>query len=308
MPATAWGQPAPPPASTLTSPWADTPEAPSTAALPEGVPTARRWPRRTLPVRPAPDYVWPPGQSLVAPGGRPEDTPDLGVVQHFQMPTARLLRLGDVMGQYVGHLGWVGLRYGLARRVDVGVGVPYYLLGVSVDVRVAFVQSEHFSAAWWGYATVPLSPTGDRPTAYLGFTWDYAGLGWASGPLVTAWTGRVSVSAGLHLAQRTGLGGVWLLAHASADLRVVDGVKLLVQGVALGESRPSRGPAPAPSSETRSRAFCPTVSAGCACTPDASTPTWACSCPCPRRRPCGLTASPPCPGLPCPTSSDRQGR
>lgn len=245
MPAVAWGQPAPPARTPQAPPWADTPDVAAPAALPEAVPTARRWPRRTLPVRPAPDYVWPPGQSLVVPGGRPEDTPDLGVVQHFQMPTARLLRLGDVMGQYVGHLGWVGLRYGLARRVDVGVGVPYYLLGVSVDVRVAFVQSEHFSAAWWGYATVPLSPTGDRPTAYLGFTWDYAGLGWASGPLVTAWTGRVSVSAGLHLAQRTGLGGVWLLAHASADLRVVDGVKLLVQGVALGrlspESRPRAG-------------------------------------------------------------------
>jgi len=160
------------------------------------------------------------------------------VVQTFQMPTARLLRLGDVMGQYVGYLGWVGLRYGLSRRVDVGAGVPFYLLGVSLDVRVAFVQSSRFAAAWWGYATIPFVPEGDRPAAYLGFTWAYAGLGWASGPLLTWWNHRITLSAGLHLAQRTGLGGVWLLGHASATVRLFDGIKVVAQAVVLHELTP----------------------------------------------------------------------
>ncbi len=205
---------------------------------PDAPPRALRWPRRTLPAPPTALYPWPPGQSLAPPGGRPEDTPDLGVVQVFQMPTARLLRLGDVMGQYVGHLGWVGLRYGLSRRIDVGLGVPYYLLGLSVDVRVAFVQSSRFAAAWWGYASVPFVPSADRPTAYLGFTWSYAGLGWATGPLLTWWSTRLSVSVGLHLAQRTGLGGAWFLGHLSADVRILDGVKLLAQAVVLTEVSP----------------------------------------------------------------------
>lgn len=160
---------------------------------------------------------------------------DLGEGSYFQLPSARVLRYGDLVGRYVSHLGWAGVRAGLTSSVDVGVGVPYYLAGVSLDLRVAFVQTERFSAAWWGFATVPFLSEGERPGSYMGFTWAYAGVGWMTGPLVTVNIGRVTVSAGVHLAQRTGLGGVWLFDHATVDFRVSSGVKLLVQGVTFIE-------------------------------------------------------------------------
>ena len=160
---------------------------------------------------------------------------DPGMTQHFQMPSAVLLRYGDFAGMYLTHLGWVGLRRGLTRSIDVGVGLPFYFLGVSVDARVAFVQREGFAAAWWAYATVPFVGQGDRPASQLGFTWSYAGLGWATGPLVSLWNNRIGVHAGVHLAQRTGLGGAWLLSHVTADVRLVEGIKLLVQAVSFNE-------------------------------------------------------------------------
>lgn len=254
--------PAPPPtppdrAPTL-APWAETPPPRRDAPSPEGegdaldasealpVPVARRWPARR-PARPreAAEYPWEPGTSLGA-SRRVRETPDLGVGAYFQLPTARIVRYGDVMAHYLSALGWLGARYGLTRRVDVGLGVPYYLYGLSVDARVLFYEREGFAAAWWGMATVPFRGDADRATDCLGFTWNFAGLGWASGPLVTWWSDRLALSGGLHLAQRTGLGGVWLMGHVTADLRLVNGVKLLAQGFALAElSRESRARAEA---------------------------------------------------------------
>ncbi len=195
------------------------------------VPHARRWPN----VRPR------PSASAVVEAPPPVDAMardtvgDLGVVQYFQFPSARLLRYGDVVGQYVSHLGWGAARFGLSRRIDVGVGVPFYVYGISVDARVAFVQSQRFAAAWWGYASVPFRVEADRSTSCLGFTWAYGGMGWVMGPLFTFWQGRLTVSTGLHLAQRTGLGGVWLLGHLTVDFRITDGVKALAQTFALYE-------------------------------------------------------------------------
>lgn len=228
------------------APWAETrptvrDEAPPTDAVSDAehtlppAPVARHWPTIRPPTpRPAVEYAWTPGTSL-ATGPRLRETPDLGAVGYFQTPSARLLRLGDVLAQYVSALGWAGVRYGLSRRIDVGVGIPFYLYGISLDARVGFIQRDGFAASWWGYVTVPFRNDADRPTDCLGFTWNYAAVGWASGPLLTWWKGRWAVNAGVHLAQRTGLGGVWLLSHATLDFRVVDGVKLLAQVLSLYE-------------------------------------------------------------------------
>lgn len=210
-------------------PWSQRPTAlePSAAGEEVGaVPQAGRWPSMRRPT------VSPRGE-LRRPVQRGSEDP--GASQHFQMPSAVLLRYGDFAGMYLTHLGWVGLRRGLTRAIDVGVGVPYYFLGVSIDARVGFVQREGFAAAWWAYATIPFVAEGERPTSQLGFTWSFAGLGWATGPLVSLWNDRIGVHAGLHLAQRTGLGGAWLFSHVTAEVRFVEGIKLLLQGVSFNE-------------------------------------------------------------------------
>ncbi len=214
------------------APWATAPpeSAPSTA--PSSLPTAP-------PASPAP---WPaavpahaPPAAPVAPVRAPREPYEPAADHHFQLPTARLLRLGDLQGHYIGHLGWVGLRYGLSRVVDVGVGLPYYFAGVSADVRVSLVQRPGFAAAWWGYVTVPFKPSGETASSNLGFTWAYAGMGWLTGPLVSLWTGRFGAHLGAHVAQRTGLGGLWFVGHVTFDVRLNESLKLIAQGVAFYE-------------------------------------------------------------------------
>lgn len=215
-------------------PWAETPPRP-VGPSPDAPPRATRWPA-PRPTRARVRVVLPALRRV------PEADADPGAGGYFQMPTARLLRHGDVAGTYLSALGWVGVRYGATRTVDLGVGVPYYFAGVTVDARVAFAQGRGVAAAWWFYASVPLLPEGDRASSSLGFTWAYAGLGWLSGPLVTLWGERVTASFGLHVAQRTGLGGVWLLSHATLAVRIIDGVKALAQAVMLYEAAPERAP------------------------------------------------------------------
>jgi hypothetical protein len=143
-----------------------------------------------------------------------------------------------VLGQYVSHLGWVGARWGVTRRIDVGVGVPYYFVGLSLDARLALVQRTGLAVSWWAYASVPLQPDGERSTTNLGFTWAHAGMGWATGPLVSLWGQRAGFHAGAHVAQRTRLGGLWLMTHATFEARVSDGVKFLGQSLMLYEVIP----------------------------------------------------------------------
>lgn len=216
-------------------PWSSTPASPARPVVGVAPPRATRWPR-PRPSRPR--FV----PAIPGPRRTPEADPDPGAGGYFQMPTARVLRYGDLAATYVSALGWIGLRYGLTRHIDVGVGVPFYFAGLSVDARVAFAQGRGVSAAWWFYATIPAIPEGDRATSSLGFTWSFAGLGWASGPIVTLWGDRVTASFGLHLAQRTGLGGVWLLPHATFAVRIVDGVKALAQSVVLYEAAMEQAP------------------------------------------------------------------
>lgn len=222
-------------AAAQTPPWHASPPRPGEDPPPEA-PRAARWPDLSARqrVRPALPPAFRPG----APPSR--ETPDPGAGAYFQLPTARLLRYGDVLGQYVGALGWAGVRYGVTRNIDVGAGVPYYFAGLSVDARVSFARGAHLAAAWWAYATVPFLARGERPASSLGFTWAWAGVGWATGPLVTLWGERVAVNAGLHVAQRAGLGGVWLLGHATLDVKLTDGVKALAQAVVLYEASPER--------------------------------------------------------------------
>lgn len=215
-------------AQTLTAPWSSAapsspPADPSSFSAP---PAATRWPT-IAPARLVAPLVTPPAveREVVEPAAD----------HNFQLPTARPMRLGDVMGHYISHLGWVGLRYGLTRSVDVGVGVPYYFAGMSADVRVAFLQRRGIAVSWWAYVTIPFKPDGEFATSNLGFTWAYAGLGWLTGPLVSFWSGRLGVHVGLHAAQRTGLGGLWAFGHATVDVRIVEGIKVIAQGLALAE-------------------------------------------------------------------------
>lgn len=216
------------------TPWRSAAPTPARATV-ATVPSASRWPppRPSRPRRGAPPLL---------PRRPPALDPDPGAGGYFQVPTARLLRYGDLAAAYISALGWIGLRYGLTRHIDVGVGVPFYFAGLSVDARVAFAQGRGASAAWWFYATIPAIPEGDRASSSLGFTWSYAGVGWASGPLVTLWGRRVTASFGAHIAQRTGLGGVWILSHATLAVRIIDGVKALAQAVTLYEAAEERAP------------------------------------------------------------------
>lgn len=224
-----------------TPPWRGAPSrapvgGPAGVRVEPGVPVAARWPapqrvrvRRAIPL---------PRLRVRA----PERDPDPGAGGYFQMPTARVLRYGDLAGTYLSALGWVGVRYGVTRNIDVGVGVPFYFAGLSVDLRVVFAEGRGVTAAWWGYATVPFVGEGERASSSLGFTWSFAGLGWLTGPLVTFAGGRVTANFGVHIAQRTGLGGLWALSHATLAVRIIDGVKALAQGLALYEVVEERAP------------------------------------------------------------------
>ncbi|MFO0652494.1 MAG: hypothetical protein U0326_40115 [Polyangiales bacterium] len=216
-------------AQPLTAPWSSAapstaPEDPATFRAP---PPASHWPT-IAPARVAPAL-------LTAPLQVEREVIEPAADHNFQLPTARPMRLGDIMGHYISHLGWVGLRYGLTRSVDVGVGVPFYFAGMSADVRVAFLQRRGVAISWWAYVTIPFKPDGEFATSNLGFTWAYAGLGWLTGPLVSLWSGRIGVHIGLHAAQRTGLGGLWAFGHATVDVRIVEGIKAIAQGLALYE-------------------------------------------------------------------------
>lgn len=228
-------------AQTPPAPWGAAPPASgaATAPPPARVPSGA-WPSRPAPAPPpGPPTALTPG--LAAANARLQEATDPAYDHAFQMPNARVLRVGDLMGHYVGHLGWVGARYGLTRSIDVGAGVPYYFLGISLDARVSFVQRPGLAASWWAYVSVPFQADGDSSTSSLGFTWAHAGMGWMTGPLVSIWGRRAGFHAGVHVAQRTGLGGLWLFSHATVEVQVVAGMKAIGQMIALYEVAPETG-------------------------------------------------------------------
>lgn len=186
----------------------------------------------------APRSVDPPSSTVAGPALAQEyygTTPDPAFTYNFQMPTARPLHRGDTMVTVMGATGWLGARYGFARRFDAGVGIPYYGAGVSVDARYAVVSGEHAAVSLWGYATVPFVPGGNDPGAFFGFTWRGAGPAWVLGPVVSLWGARAGIHAGAHVAQRVLLGGAWAVVHLTIEARVVDSVRVIAQGVVLGE-------------------------------------------------------------------------
>jgi hypothetical protein len=215
-------------AQTSPAPWATG----TTTAPPPPPPRPLSGPSPSWPtITPAPPPPAAPRPRVRA----PREPYDAAADHYFQLPTGRMMRLGDLQGHYIGHLGWVGVRYGLSRVVDVGVGLPYYFAGISADARVAIVQRPGFAAAWWGYVSVPFKPDGESASSQLGFTWAYAGMGWLTGPLVSMWSHRFGVHIGAHVAQRTGLGGLWFVGHVTLDLRLTDSLKLIAQGIAFYE-------------------------------------------------------------------------
>lgn len=122
------------------------------------------------------------------------------------MPTARLLRIGDVMGHYISHLGWAGVRFGLTRSIDVGVGMRHTTSSASPSTPGSPRSvAKAWPALWWAYASVLAAAGGDSATTNFGFTWAHAGMGWITGPLVSVWGDRAGFHGGAHLAQRTGL-------------------------------------------------------------------------------------------------------
>ncbi|MDP3278986.1 MAG: hypothetical protein Q8Q09_27585 [Deltaproteobacteria bacterium] len=171
-------------------------------------------------------------QELVV--SRPPEATDPAQGATFAMPTARLPYAHDNTLELGSLLGWVAVRRGLHRRVDVGVGLPFALVGLSADVRVALVRERAWALALWGMTQVPIHP-GPGATDFLGFTWGGGGPWWAAGPLLSVGGEGGGVHVGVHVGQRALLGGLWGLAHASFDLRVTEGVKLLAQVVVLGE-------------------------------------------------------------------------
>jgi hypothetical protein len=170
----------------------------------------------------------------VPPTERYARTPDPSFTHHFQLPSARPLRLGDSMVTLMGSLGWVGVRHGFHRRFDAGIGVPFYLAGVSLEARYALLLEEGLALSLWGHASVPVLP-GSTPGELLGFTWSGGGPAWMFGPLFSVWGPRLGLHLGAHATQRTGLGGVWALLHATLEGAVSDSVRVLGQLVMLAE-------------------------------------------------------------------------
>jgi hypothetical protein len=162
-------------------------------------------------------------------------TPDPAFTHHFQMPSARPLHHGDSMLTVLGSLGWLGIRHGFTRRFDAGIGLPYYLAGLSADARFALALGDTAAVSLWGYVTVPLHPGDGSPASWLGFTWQGGGPAWVFGPLASVWGSRAGVHLGVHLAQRTLLGGLWLMSHATVEARILDSVRAIVQAVVLAE-------------------------------------------------------------------------
>lgn len=151
------------------------------------------------------------------------------------MPGARTLQRGDGAVSVGSLLGWVALRYGVHRRVDVGVGVPYALVGLSADARVALVSEPRWALSAWMMVQVPMHPGTSAAADFFGFTWAGGGAWGAVGPLLSIFGERGGVHIGAHVAQRVSMGGLWGLAHVSADVRVADGVKILGQAMVFGE-------------------------------------------------------------------------
>ncbi|MCC7537818.1 MAG: hypothetical protein IT379_16460 [Deltaproteobacteria bacterium] len=159
----------------------------------------------------------------------PDDRPRASVEHVFYLPTARTSGPG-LSGEYVSALGWFGIRAGIGSRVDVGLGLPFYLSGVSADARVAVVSTDSFAVAAYGYVSVPLNDEEG-----VDFSTSATGIAYAIGPTASLWGDEASVHAGVHLGGRTARGGLWLLAHSSLELKITRLVSALVSGVALVE-------------------------------------------------------------------------
>ncbi|MBL8683779.1 MAG: hypothetical protein JNK05_31695 [Myxococcales bacterium] len=167
-------------------------------------------------------------------------TPDPTGYQYYAMPGARTLRAGDGAVAVGTLLGWVAVRYGAHRRIDVGVGVPYALVGLSADVRFNIVSESNVAFGLWAMVQIPMHPGTTVASDFFGFTWNGGGAWGAVGPVFSVWGDRGGLHIGAHAAQRVSMGGLWTLAHLTVDARIVDGVKALGQIFVFGEAIPER--------------------------------------------------------------------
>ncbi len=147
-----------------------------------------------------------------------------------------MLLRGDGTLRVGSMLGWISSRYGVTRRLDVGVGVPFMLVGIAADVRLALVQERVWALSVWGMVQVPFHPGGTGlARSFFGFNYSGGGPWWTAGALLTVTGERASFHLGLHANQRSLLGGLWGLATVSAEFRLIDGMKAIGQAVLFGE-------------------------------------------------------------------------
>lgn len=166
--------------------------------------------------------------------------PDPAAQHVFQLPTARPLRLGDATVETGSLLGWAGVRYGFTRGFDAGVGVPFYLAGLSLEVRGTPLLRDHYALSLWAHASIPFHPGEGSPSSFMGFTWRGGGAAWLAGPLGSIWGRQVAVHAGLLLGQRVLLLGLWAGGHVALDVRANDFIRVLAGAVVLAEGVPER--------------------------------------------------------------------
>jgi hypothetical protein len=232
------------------APWAPEPVAAASASPPDGsTANVSRGETPRVASRAAPPNATAASGSLASPVNAPPDrygaTPDPAFTHTFQMPTARPLRHGDTMITVLGDLGWIGIRYGFTRRFDAGIGIPYYVAGMTVDARYAVVLADHAALSIWGLGTVPFDPGVNDPTSFFGFNWRGGGPGWMLGPVVSLWGARAGFHAGAQAAQRVLMGGLWAMVHMSVDVKIADSVRAIAQGVLMSEVIGERTTGPA---------------------------------------------------------------
>ncbi len=195
---------------------------------PYGTPYGTPYPPGTYYPPPPPPPVAPVApedeSALPAPsGGRVRADP--AWTEYFWLPTARTLRARDIAMQYIGYLGLLGVRYGVVEDIDIGIGLPYYVLGLTADIRAALVQTDSVAFSFWGMAHMPLLRDvldGRGPVQ--------AGMMYFAGPLLSFWGDKAGVHLGAQIAG-TSLGRVTLVAHGTVEVRMGGAMKIILETV-----------------------------------------------------------------------------
>jgi hypothetical protein len=194
LPAVAAAQPlevTPVPAQTPAEP------PPLITVTPVDTPPATPPPVATPPVEPPPTVVAP--AEPPPPAVEPEEPPppfDPGRGQLAIVPTARPLREGDVLAQYIGYSGLFGVQFGIDGNADIGVGIIPIQLALNIEAKVAFVNSEHVALSAFGGFMIPLYRD-EWPLSAGGLTYFFT---FAFGPLLSLYNDKAELDVGLVFA------------------------------------------------------------------------------------------------------------